>query len=93
MAGPSTRSNLLVPIGLLVVVVLVIAAFLGMRGGDEGREGGTAEEGLPAAVSESAGEDAGVPAAGAGPIAQTAGEAADATGGEVEPRPEEPASN
>lgn len=95
-APPPTRKNLLVPVGLAAVVLLVILAFFGMGGGDggdAGREGGTAEDGLPAAVSSSDGEDAGVPAAGAGPIAQTAGEAADATGAEVDPQPEQPESN
>lgn len=92
MAVPSNRSNILLPIGLAVVLVLVILAFL-LTGRDEGREGGTAEEGLPAAVSPADGADAGVPAAGAGPIAQTEGEAADATGAQVDPEPEQPAAN
>lgn len=96
MAAPSTRSNMLVPIGLIAVALVVVIALFSMRGGvegDEGREGGTAEGGLPAAVSPTDGEDAGVPAAGAPPIPQTAGEAADATGAEAEPEPEQPESN
>lgn len=93
MAVPPTRSNRLVPIGLAAVLLVLVAIFAFTRGDNSGREGGTAEDGMPAAVSPDDGADAGVPAAGAGPIAQTAGEAADATGAEVDPRPEEPASN
>lgn len=93
MANPTSQRRMLLPIGIVaVLLVFVIAAFTFNRDRNT-REGGTAESGLPAAVSPDDGADAGVPAAGAGPIAQTPGEAAGAIGAGTDPQPEQPEGN
>ena len=93
MAGPTSPRRMLVPIGIVVLLLVVVLAVLATRRDTDTREGGTAENGMPAAVSPDDGADAGVPAAGAGPIAETAGEAAGAIGAGTDPQPEKPAGN
>lgn len=93
MPVPAPRTGKLLPVIIVAAVLVAILLIVFTWRGDEGREGGTAEDGLPAAVSPAAGEDAGVPAAGAGPIAETAGEAADAIGAGADPQPEQPDPN
>ena len=93
MAVPAPRPGKGLPIVIAAAILVAILLVLFTWRDDDGREGGTAEDGMPAAVGPAAGEDAGVPAAGAGPIAQTAGEDAEATGAAVDPQPEQPASN
>ena len=88
MAGPTSPRRMLVPIGIVVLLLVVVLAVFATRRDTDTREGGTAENGMPAAVSPDDGADAG-----AGPIAETAGEAAGAIGAGTDPQPEKPAGN